>query len=78
MEGLVFYVGPYFTRESPVRAVVNDSGGVLQTPFFAIGGTTDEPFNVAMSFGVGGHYLNLENFLRDLYGWKKRCCNASG
>lgn len=66
LENLVFYLGPFFTRESPVRKVLNQQGGVLQTPFFAIDSSTDDPFNVAMSFGVGGHYMNLENFLRDL------------
>jgi hypothetical protein len=66
LSGLVFYLGPFFTRESPTRTVLNQQGGVLQTPFFGIDGTTDDPFNVAMSFGVGGHYMNLENFLRDL------------
>ena len=34
-------------------------------PFFGISGSTVDPFNIAMSFGVGGHYLNLENFTRD-------------
>lgn len=66
LENMRFYLGPFFTRESPIRSVLNEHGGVLQTPFFGIDGTTDDPFNVAMSFGVGGHYLNLENFLRDL------------
>jgi hypothetical protein len=40
-------------------------GGILQTPFFEINGSTDDPFNVAMSFGVNGHYINLENFVKD-------------
>jgi len=44
---------------------VNMNGGILQTPFFEVDGTTDDPFNVAMSFGVAGHYINIENFLRD-------------
>lgn len=66
LEGLVFYLGPFFTRESPHREVLNGQGGVLQTPFFGSDGTTNDPFNVAMSFGIGGHYLNLENFLRDM------------
>lgn len=66
LDGLKFYLGPFFTRESPIRTVLNEHGGVLQTPFFGIDGTTDDPFNVAMSFGVGGRYMNLENFLRDL------------
>lgn len=66
LDGLLFYWGPFFTKESPTRTAVNLQGGVLQTPFFAIDSTTDDPFNAALSFGVGGHYMNLENFGRDL------------
>lgn len=62
---VAFHLPPFFVEETPVRRVVNDSGGVLQTPFFAIDGTTDDPFNVALSFGVNGHYINLENFTKD-------------
>lgn len=65
-EALIFYLGPFFTKESPIRTTLNSQGGVLQTPFFAIDSTTDDPFNVALSFGVGGHYMNLENFGREL------------
>lgn len=65
LDDIVFYLPPFFTKESPFRRVLNEQGGVLQTPFFGIDSTTDDPFNVAMSFGVGGHYMNLENFLRD-------------
>ena len=57
-EGLIFYVPPFFTKESP-RRYVN------QTPFFFATGTTNDPFNAAMSFGIGGHELNLENFTRE-------------
>ena len=60
-----FYLPPFFVQESPFRKFVGDHGGILQTPFFEVDGTTDDPFNVAMSFGVGGHYINIENFLRD-------------
>lgn len=63
---LRFYVPPFFTKESPVRRNVGTFGGVLQTPFFSIDGYTDDPFNAALSFGVGGHYLNNENFGRDM------------
>jgi len=63
--GLKFYVPPFFTKESPTRKSVGNFGGVLQTPFFAIDSSTDDSFNVDMSFGVGGHYLNNENFGRD-------------
>jgi hypothetical protein len=61
----MFYVPPFFTVESPFRKQVGDQGGILQTPFFAVDGTTDDPFNVAMSFGVAGHLINLENFVKD-------------
>ncbi len=64
-EGLLFYLPPYFVKEAPIRTIVDGDGGVLQTPYISTNGTTDDPFNVAMSFGVGGHYLNIENFLRD-------------
>lgn len=62
---IAFYLPPYFTQESPFRQIVGDHGGVPQTPFFETDGLTNDPFNVAMSFGVGGHYINLENFVRD-------------
>lgn len=65
MSDMLFYVPPFFTPESPRRIEVSSLGGVLQTPFFAVDGTTTDPFNVAMSFGVGALYLNLENFTRD-------------
>ena len=57
-EGLLFYVPPLFTKVSPKRYV-------NQTPFFYATGSTEDPFNVAMSFGIGGHELNLENFTRE-------------
>jgi hypothetical protein len=60
-----FYLPPFFVEKSPFRRFVGDVGGILQTPFFEVDGTTNDPFNVALSFGVGGHYINIENFLRD-------------
>ena len=66
LSNAVFYLPPYFTRESPTRQFVGTFGGVPQTPFFAANGTTTDPFNVAMSFGVGGHLINTENFTMDL------------
>lgn len=63
------YVPPFFVEKTPIRKFLSlgtsVGGGVLQTPFFTIDGSTDDPFNVAMSFGVGGHYINLENFVKD-------------
>jgi len=63
--GLAFYLPPFFTREAPQLQQIGEVGGVLQTPFFGISGSTTDPFNIGMSFGVGGHYVNLENFTRD-------------
>lgn len=62
---IAFYLPPFFVQESAIRRDVNGSGGIPQTPFFAIDGTTDDPFNVSMAFGVNGHYINLENFCKD-------------
>lgn len=60
-----FYLPPFFIPDSPFRQSVNGYGGILQTPFFEVDGTTNDPFNVAMSFGVNGHYINIENYLKD-------------
>lgn len=64
-KNVAFYVPPFFVENTQVRRFVGDYGGILQTPFFEIDGTTDDPFNVAMAFGVNGHYINLENFTKD-------------
>lgn len=60
-----FYVPPFFVEQSPYRQFVGDHGGVLVTPFEEVDGATTYPFNVALSFGVAGHYINLENFVKD-------------
>jgi hypothetical protein len=67
LDNLLFYVPPFFTAESPFRRynVPLGMGGVLLTPFFEGDGTTTEPFNIGLSYGVGGHYINLENFTKD-------------
>lgn len=69
-QNTAFYVPPMFVEKTNIRKFTNFSagssyGGILQTPFFEVDGSTDDPFNVAMSFGVGGHYINLENFVKD-------------
>ena len=56
---LLFYVPPFFTKDSRERFI-------LQTPFFDTKGSTEDPFNVALSFGIGGLEINLENFTKDL------------
>jgi hypothetical protein len=60
-----FYVPPFFVTDSPYRQFVNDHGGILVTPFEEVNGATTAPFSVALSFGVAGHYINLENFVKD-------------
>ena len=57
-KNLLFYVPPLFVKETRTREV-------LQTPFQSYTSMTDDPFNVALSFGVAGHLLNLENFTRE-------------
>jgi hypothetical protein len=57
--GLAFYLPPHFTRESTTRKV-------LDTPFSYQVKGTDTPFNVTMSFGVGGHEINVENHVREM------------
>ena len=59
LDGLEFYVPPFFMKDTKLR-------DIFQTPFQAVRGSTDDPFNVPLSFGVGGHYLNLENFTKEL------------
>jgi hypothetical protein len=59
------YVPPFFVQESPYRQFVNDHGGIPITPFEEVDGASTSPFSVALSFGVAGHYINLENFVRD-------------
>ena len=59
LEGdLLFYVPPYFTEYTRNRLI-------LQTPFFDVTGSSEDPFNTALSFGIGGLEINLENFTRE-------------
>lgn len=76
---IAFYLPPFFVQDTPLRRFVGDHGGILQTPFFEVDGSTDDPLNVAMSFGVAGHYINIENFVRD-FGSNQfpRCHDMSG
>lgn len=56
--GLIFYLPVHFTPEAPAR-------DIMQTPFQTHRSETNDPFNVALSFGVGGKTMNLPNFLRE-------------
>ena len=58
LSGLMFYLPVFFVRETRVR-------DVLQTPFKTVRTNTDDPFNVALSFGVAGRQINLSNFTRE-------------
>ena len=59
LDSLEFYLPPFFMKDTQTR-------DIFQTPFQTVRGSTDDPFNVPLSFGVGGHYLNLENFTKEL------------
>jgi len=62
---LQFYLPPFYTKESPYRSFHLGYGGLIATPFFEVDGTSTSPVDVDASFGCAGHYLNLENFVRD-------------
>jgi hypothetical protein len=69
---LMFYLPPTFAEETNQRQV-------LVSPFQAITSTTDDPFNVSLSFGAGGHMLNLENFTKEFrHGIHPRLFNLTG
>lgn len=66
LQNLLFYVPPFFTETAPTQSFVGTYGGVLLTPFQTKNDTTKDAFNVSMSLGVGGMYMNLENFGMEL------------
>jgi len=55
---LIFYLPVLFTKESPSRQA-------FLTPFQTSLQSTVDAHNVSMSFGVGGHEINVENFTRE-------------
>jgi hypothetical protein len=62
---LLFYLPPFFTKESPTRTFHGGFGGIPVTPFFSKNGSSDTLFAKEMAYGCGGHYMNLENFVRE-------------
>ena len=56
---LKFHLGPHFIHDSPTREV-------LYTPFQSVLTSTNTPYAKEMSFGVGGHLINVENHTREL------------
>jgi len=59
IKDMLFYAPPFFVKESPTR-------DVQITPFETESKSTEDPFNVDFSFGIGGRLINLENFTRDM------------
>lgn len=66
LRGYGFYLAPFFRQASPLRRLVSGAGGVPCSPYQLYDGSTEDPFNVLMSFGVDGHHVNVENFACDL------------
>lgn len=64
-DNVSFYLPPFFVASSSIKLKVGNYGGLLQTPAIEANGFPTTPFNTVMSFGVGGHYINTENFLKD-------------
>ena len=65
---LLFYVPPYFIPSSSNRRM-------LKTPSqFSLLSSSNYPFNLELSFGLGARSINLENFVIDLVnGSQPRC-----
>jgi hypothetical protein len=57
-EDLIFYLPFMYSSNENEREI-------LQTPFFSQKQISNDPFNVALSFSVGGFELNLENFTKE-------------
>lgn len=66
LKNITFYLPPFFTEESPYRQFVGTHGGEMVTPFFEKDASSTTPFAAQMAFSCGGHYINLENYTRDL------------
>ena len=55
---MLLYLPVFFQKETRTR-------DILQTPFKTARTSTDDPFNVSLSFGVGGRHINLPNFTKE-------------
>lgn len=63
---IAFYVPPFFVEKTPIRKLTAwPNSGVPQSLTISESGTTSDPFNVPLAFGSDGHYINVENFLKD-------------
>jgi hypothetical protein len=55
---LLFYVPVFFVKNTRIRKI-------FQTPFQETTGNTEDPFNVSVSFSVGGYEPCTENFIKE-------------
>jgi len=60
---LIFYVPPFFVKETPERDVFVTTDQIIHT-------STNTPFNVFTAFSTFGHLINLENFTREFINGK--------
>jgi hypothetical protein len=58
LQDLLFYLPVLFVRDTRTRKI-------LQTPFQETTGKTEDPFNVSVSFSVGGYDPCTENFVKE-------------
>lgn len=58
LDNLMFYLPVFFIEDSPLRYY-------YQTPFYNFYGRTRTPFSAELAFNLGGHYINLENYVKD-------------
>jgi hypothetical protein len=65
-DSYAFYLGPFFRQSSPLRRADAGGGGFPITPYDLCDGTTEDPANALMALSVGGHLINIENFVHDL------------
>lgn len=66
LENIIFYLPPYYVHQGPNRQNYNGSGGKLISPFYTANGIQTFPFSTEFSFALGGHLINLENFVMDV------------
>lgn len=62
---MIFFLPPFFVKESPHRKASGVAGGIMGSPFQSKNGETATPTNVDLSFRLGVRDINLENFTRE-------------
>lgn len=66
LENIIFYLPPYYVHQGPNRQNYNGAGGKLISPFYTANGPQTFPFSTEFSFALGGHLINLENYVMDV------------